>query len=218
MEVAQEDSGPPTDPPVNIEVSGDNFESIAEIAKQLFNYLDTNRIAGVENLQPDVDLNNPEISVNVDRERAMTEGISTAQVGMELRTAIFGKEISKIKDGEDEYKIQLRYTEAMRNNIGDLMSMRITFMDMNTMQVKSIPLSSVATVDYTNTTGGVKRKNVKRTIQIQGNVLDPTLVAGITAELQTKIEDFKGKVISGTVSNQGISWDWGSRKKGLGIS
>lgn len=193
VEVAQEDAGPPTDPPVNIEVQGDNFESIAAVAKQLFNFLDTNRIPGIENLQPDVDLSNPEITVNVDRERAMMEGISTAQVGMELRTAVFGKEVSKIKDGEDEYKIQLRYTDAMRNNIGDLMAMRITFMDMNTMQVKSIPLSAVATIDYTNTTGGVKRKNVKRTIQLQGNVLDPTMVAGITSALQIKIDDFKDK-------------------------
>ena len=31
-------------------------------------------------------------------------------------------------------------------------------------------------------------------------------------------EDYKGKVISGTANSQGISWDWGSRKKGLGIS
>ncbi len=193
VEVAQEDGGPPTDPPVNIEVVGDNFENIAAVATQLYNYLDTNRIEGIENLQADVDLSNPEITVNVDREKAMFEGISTGQVGMELRTAIFGKEVSKIKDGEDEYKIQLRYTDLMRNNISDLMSMRITFMDMNTMQVKSIPLSSVASIDYTNTTGGVKRKNVKRTIQLQSNVLDPTMVGPINAALQIKIDDFKAK-------------------------
>jgi multidrug efflux pump subunit AcrB len=72
--------------------------------------------------------------------------------------------------------------------------MRITFMDMNTMQVKSLPLSAVAKIDYTNTTGGVKRKNVKRTIQLQSNVLDPTMVAPINAELQTKLDDFKSKV------------------------
>lgn len=191
VEVAQEDGGPPTDPPVNIEIVGDNFEKIAAVAQQLFNYLDTNKVEGIENLQPDVDLNNPEITVIVDREKANFEGISTAQVGMELRTAVFGKEVSKIKDGEDEYKIQLRYAEDMRQNITDLMNTRITFMDMNTMQVKSIPLSAVATTDYTNTTGGVKRKNVRRTIQLQGNVLDPTMVAGVNAELQLKIEDFK---------------------------
>ncbi len=194
VEVAQEEGGPPTDPPVNIEVVGDNFENIASVAGQLFNFLDTNRIEGIVNLQPDVDLSNPEITVNVDREKANFEGISTGQVGMELRTAVFGKEVSKIKDGEDEYKIQLRYSENMRQSINDLINMRITFMDMNTMQVKSIPLSAVATIDYTSTTGGVKRKNVKRTIQLQGAVLDPTMVGPVNADLAVKIEDFKSQV------------------------
>ena len=193
VEVAQEDGGPPTDPPVNIEVVGDNFENISATATRLFNYLDTNKIYGIENLQADVDLNNPEITINVDRRKAMFEGISTGQIGMELRTAVFGKEVSKIKDGEDEYKIQLRYTDLKRQNITDLINMRITFMDMNTMQVKSIPLSAVASIDYTNTTGGVKRKNVKRTIQLQGAVLNPTMVGKVNADLQIKIDDFKRK-------------------------
>jgi len=194
VEVSQEDAGPPTDPPVNIEVVGDNFENISSVATSLYNFLDTNKVNGIENLQADVDLNNPEITINVDREKAMFEGISTGQIGSEIRTAVFGKEVSKIKEGEDEYKIQLRYNELMRNNITDLMNMRITFMDMNTMQVKSIPLSAVANVDYTNTTGGVKRKNVKRTIQLQSNVPDPTMVGKVNADLQLKINEFKRKV------------------------
>ncbi len=191
IEVAQEDGGPPTDPPVNIEVIGDDFENISMVAKNLYNFLDTNRVEGIENLQPDIDLVNPEITVNVNREKAMMEGVSTGQIGMELRTAVFGKEVSKIKDGEDEYKIQLRNSELMRNNITDLMNMRITFMDMNIQRVKSIPLSSIATIDYTNTAGGIKRKNVKRTIQLQGNVPDPTAVGRINTQLQVKIDEFK---------------------------
>lgn len=194
VEVAKENGGPPTDPPVNIEVVGDNFESISSVATQLYNFLDTNRVNGIENLQADVDLNNPEITINVDREKAMMEGVSTGQIGSEIRTAVFGKEVSKIKEGEDEYKIQLRYTDLLRNNITDLMNMRITFMDMNTMQVKAIPLSDIAKVDYTNTTGGVKRKNAKRTIQLQSNVPDPTMVGKVNADLQLKLDEFKEKV------------------------
>jgi multidrug efflux pump subunit AcrB len=193
IEVAQEDGGPPTDPPVNIEIQGDNFESIAKVANDLSHYMDTNQINGIENLQMDVDLNSPEISINVDRERAMMEGLSTGQIGMEIRTALFGKEVSKLKEGEDEYKIQLRTTDLIRHNITDLMNMRITFMDMNTMRVKSIPISSVASIDYTNATGAIKRKNVKRTIQLQSNVLDPTMVGPINAELQIKLDDFRTK-------------------------
>jgi multidrug efflux pump len=193
IEVAQEDGGPPTEPPVNVEVTGDDFENIAKTATQLFNYLDTNRVFGIENLQPDVDLNNPEITINVDREKAMLEGLSSGQIGMEIRTAVFGKEISKLKEGEDEYKIQLRYSDLVRNNVNDLMNMKITFMDMNTMKVKSIPISAVASLDYTSTTGGVKRKNVKRTIQLQSNVLDPTMVGKVNADLQGEIDQFKAK-------------------------
>ena len=194
IEVTQEDAGPPTDPPVNIEVVGDKFEEIAAIATQLNNYLDTNRVDGIENLKLDVDLNSPEITVKVDREKAMLEGLSTGQIGMEIRTAVFGKEVSKLKDGEDEYKIQLRYTDLLRNNITDLMNMRITFMDMNTMRIKSIPVSAVATVDYTNTSGAIARKNVKRTIQIQSNVLDPSMTAKVNKELAVKIARFKSMV------------------------
>jgi multidrug efflux pump len=191
IQVNQEGSGPPTDPPVNIEIVGDEYDEIAKVATNLSNYLDNNPIKGIENLHTDVDLNSPEITVNVDREKAMAQGLSTGQIGMEIRTAVFGKEISKLKIGEDEYKIQLRTSDLVRNNITDIMNMRITFMDMNTMGIKSIPVSAIATIDYTNTSGAIARKNVKRTIQLQANVLEQSMVKGINDELAIRIEDFK---------------------------
>ena len=194
IEVTQEDAGPPTDPPVNIEIVGDKYEEIAYIAQKLNNYLDTNHINGIENLKLDVDLNSPEITVKVDRQKAMLEGVTTGQIGMEIRTAVFGKEVSKLKDGEDEYKIQLRYNDLIRNNITDLMNLRITFMDMNTMRIKSVPIAAVATIDYTNTSGAIARKNVKRTIQLQSSVLDPSMTANVNKELSKKIEAFKRMV------------------------
>ncbi|NCI45160.1 efflux RND transporter permease subunit [Sediminibacterium soli] len=193
IEVGQEDSGPPTDPPVNIEISGDDFDQIAKVAYDLQNHLDTNRIYGIESLKMDVDLQNPEITINIDRERALREGLSTAQIGQEIRSAVFGREASKLKDGEDEYKIQIRYDMLQRNNINDLMNMRLTFRDMGTMGIKQVPLNAVATIDYTNTSGGVKRKNVKRTIQLQSNVLDPSLTGPVNVELAKKIAEFKQK-------------------------
>jgi multidrug efflux pump subunit AcrB len=112
---------------------------------------------------------------------------------MELRTALFGKEISKLKEGEDEYKIQLRYSDAVRNNLTDLMNARITFMDMNTMRIKSIPIGSVASIDYTQSSGAVMRKNVKRTIQLQSNVLDMSMTKKVNSQIGEKIAEFKNK-------------------------
>ncbi len=206
--VNQEDNGPPTDPPVNVEVIGDNFESIAKVATDLRNFIDTNKVEGIEHLNMDVDVNNPEISVSVDRERALKEGVSTAEVGMDLRTAIFGKEVSKLKDNEDEYKIQLRYSQPERNNITDLMNMRVTFRDFATNTIKQVPIGAIANIDYTNTSGAIRRKNMKRTIQLQSNVLDETQTEKINKELAGKIAEFRTKYhipADVTVRQSGVS-------------
>ncbi len=206
--VDQESNGPDNEPPVNIEVVGDEFESISKVAYDLKNFLDTNSVEGVEKLTLDADLTNPEISVIVDREKALIEGVSTGQIGMEIRTAVFGKEISKLKQGEDEYKIQLRYNDLVRNNITDLMNMRITFRDFNTMAIKQIPLNAVAKIDYTNTSGGIKRKNYRRTIQLQSNVLDPSQTTQINQALGRKLDEFKTKYrlpVDVTIRQSGVS-------------
>lgn len=95
ISVAQQASGPPTESPINIEVSSENFDHLTKTAVDLKNYLDNLQIPGVEELKLDVDLTNPEISLSIDRERAMIEGVSTAQIGMALRTALFGRRYQK---------------------------------------------------------------------------------------------------------------------------
>jgi multidrug efflux pump subunit AcrB len=191
--VEQEAGGPPTEPPVNIEIYGDDFDENAKVATALYNYLDMHRVEGIENLAMDIDLTNPEVSIAVNKQRAAIEGVSSAQVGSAIRTALFGREVSKLKSGEDEFKIQLRYNELSRNNLQSLMNMRITFRDFNTGRIKQIPVSSVATFDFTNTTGGIKRKDLKRTIQLQSTVTDLTAVASINQELKQKIREFEAE-------------------------
>jgi multidrug efflux pump subunit AcrB len=193
--VTQESSGPPTEPPVNIEIQGDDFDKLIKTAVGLKNYLDAAQIPGIEELKMDVDLQNPELTLTIDRDRALIEGVSSAQVGMQLRTALFGKEISKIKDGKDEYKIQLRNEALQRKNLVDLLNMRLSFRDMAAGgMVKNIPISSLVKVEPTSTLGSVKRKNQKRQIQLRSNVLltqgyNPTAVNAVIAQY---IGNFKG--------------------------
>jgi multidrug efflux pump subunit AcrB len=189
ISVAQEASGPPTESPVNIEVSSDNFDHLTKTAVDLKNYLDNLQIPGVEELKLDVDLTNPEISLSIDRERAMIEGVSTAQIGMALRTALFGREVSKIKEGEDEYKIQLRNRELQRKSLPDLLNMRIVFREM-TGGIKQIPISSLVKVDYTSTYGSIKRKNVKRVITLYSNVLTGYTPTDVNLNITDAIQNF----------------------------
>lgn len=172
ISVDQESGGPPTDPPINIEVASEDFDNLVKTAVNLKNYLDSIQVPGVEELKMDVDLNNPEITLTVDRDRALIQGVSSAQVGMAIRTALFGQEVSKIKEGKEEYKIQLRNNELQRNSLSELLNMRIAFRDMAAGgQVKQIPISALVSVEPTSTFGSVKRKNQKRLITIRSNVL-----------------------------------------------
>ena len=204
ISVAQESSGPPTDPPISIEVSSENFDELTSTATALKRYLDSLQIPGVEDLKLDVDLNNPEITLSINRERALIEGVSTAQIGQEIRTALFGREVSKIKEGEDEYKIQLRNNEVQRKNLSDLLNMNIVFRDMASGgQVKSIPISSLVNVDYTSTLGSIKRKDVKRVITIFSNVLSGYTPTEVNKNIASAINDFTKKGPGVTIKQTG---------------
>jgi multidrug efflux pump len=194
--VDQESSGPPTDPPINIEVSSEDFDGLIKTAVSLKNYLDSIQVPGVEELKMNVDLTNPEITLTVNRERALIEGVSTAQIGLAIRTALFGKELSKIKEGKEEYKIQLRNSDLQRKSLVELLNMKIMFRDFATGgAIKNIPISSLVTAEPTSTLGSVKRKNQKRVISLVSNVLTTQgyNATAVNQVIKRHIDNYKGK-------------------------
>ncbi|KAI9430707.1 acriflavin resistance protein [Russula earlei] len=206
ISVDQESSGPPTDPPINIEVASEDFDGLIKTAVSLKNYLDSIQVPGVEELKMDVDLTNPEITLTVDRQRALIAGISSGQIGLAVRTALFGRELSKIKEGKDEYKIQLRNNELQRKNLVELLNMNVTFRDIaDKGTIKSVPISSVVTVEPTSTLGSVKRKNQKRLITLRSNVLTTQgyNATAVNQVLAKYIGDFKNKADGVTIKQTG---------------
>ncbi|MDD3666037.1 MAG: efflux RND transporter permease subunit [Bacteroidales bacterium] len=182
--------GPPTGKPVNIEISSENLDHLIEDAIRFQAFLDSVQVPGIEELKSDFEISKPEIFIEIDRERAMREGISTGQIGMEIRTAIFGKEVSKFKEDEDEYPIQLRYSKNVRENINNLMNLRITYRDMNSGMLRSIPLSTVAHVKYGDSYGGINRKDLKRVITLYSNVLNGYTANEIVAKVTKLAANF----------------------------
>jgi multidrug efflux pump subunit AcrB len=183
-------SGPPTGKPVNIEITGENLPDLIADAGAFKNYLDSLQIPGVEDLKSDFQENKPEIAINIDRERANHEGISTGQIALEIRTAVLGKEISKYKIDEDEFPIQLRYSLDTRENINKLINTKITYRDMNSGLLRQIPLSSIATIDYVDSYGGIKRQNLKRIITLSSGVLTGYTANEIVAQIKKLAADY----------------------------
>jgi len=189
--VEQERNGPPVGKAVNIEIRGDEFESLVSTATQLKTYLDNKKISGVEELKTDFISSKPEIIIKIDRERANRFGISTAQIGMALRGSIYGTEASKFKDENDDYPIMVRVQKMDANNLDALLNMRITYRDMVAGgMIRQVPLSSVATAEYSNTYGGINRMNQKRVITLASNVLSGYQPNEVVSQVNAAIESF----------------------------
>lgn len=191
ISVNQEQGGPPTGKPVNIDIAADEFDLLVKTADELKRYLDSKQVAGVEELKSDFQSNKPEILINIDREKANREGISTAAIGMALNTAVYGEEVSRFRDENDDYPIQLRIKEEQRNDINVLMNLPLTYRDMGMGGVvRQVPLSAIAKVEYSNSYAGIKRINQKRVITLSSNILGDYNPNEVVAQVQNHINSF----------------------------
>ena len=190
ISVEKEANGPPVGKPVNIEISGDDFAILQKLAAKIKTQIDKEGLAGVDELKSDLQISKPEIVIDVDKEKMEREGISLGQVGAELRTALFGKEVSKFRDKNEDAPIQLRLRAEDRRQVEQLRNVNISFMDMSVGSFRQIPISAIATVRYDNTISVINRKNQKRVV-----TLSSYLTEGYTAnQVVPQIETILGNI------------------------
>lgn len=189
--VDQNAGGPPAGKPVNLEIKGDEIDSLLIYTDQIVHFINGENIGGIEELKLDVELGKPELLININRESARKYGLSTAQIASALRTSVFGNEASKFKEGEDEYPIVIRLNNEYRNNITDLINQKITFRNQSNGQIVQVPISSVASFEYSSTYNAIRRIDGQRLITISSNVLDGYNANEINAELKSLMADYK---------------------------
>jgi multidrug efflux pump len=188
LAIEKDETGPPAGDPVSVEIIGEEFETLLAVSDSILRLIDESDIEGIEGLSMDLDIGKPELLVRLDRDKLMRYGLSTYQVANTLRTALFGREVSDFKVGEDEYPINVRLKEEYRYNSSSLLNLSISFMDDG--QSIQIPLSAIADVEYRSTYGAVNRKDLNRVITLSSNVIEGFNATRINAELATLLSDY----------------------------
>jgi multidrug efflux pump subunit AcrB len=190
--VDKNQDGPPTGAPINLEISGDDYSQLMNVANDMRDFINEQNIGGIEGLKIDVNQGKPELPVIIDRQKARRLNISTGQIADALRTALYGKEVSRFKDGEDDYPINIRLMDKYRYDEDALMNQKITFRDQaDGGIIKQIPISSVATLKNASTFDVVKRKNLKRVITLYSNVIDGYNGNEIVAKISESLKNYK---------------------------
>ncbi len=182
---------PPKGAPIDLKLIGDDYNELLTTAYKVKKYLDEAAVPGIENLQIDIDKNKPELPVYIDREKAGRLGIKTGQIGMALRTSVYGKEVDRFKDGEDDYPINVRLAKQYRYDRQSLMNQNIVYRDQQSGRIVSVPISAVATMKSASTFSAIKRKDLKRIISITSNVLEGYNANEIVEKLDKKMQNFK---------------------------
>ncbi|MGD9929978.1 MAG: efflux RND transporter permease subunit [Mangrovibacterium sp.] len=197
--VEKEDDGPPVGSPINIEVAGDEFDQLLKITDDVIKRIDDDRIVGIEGLKMDIDINQPEMLVKIDREKARLYQLSTTAIALGLRNALYGADAGDYKEGEDEYDIYVRLDEKYRNDVSTLMNQRLL------VEGNKIPISAVASFEYSTTYDKINRIDNKRVITISSNVIEGFNANEINARVRQVLADYeipRGYTISFTGEQQ----------------
>jgi multidrug efflux pump len=169
--VDKEQSGPPQQPPINIEITGStDYSELTKRAEILQQFLIKKRIEGVQRLKLDVEVNKSEIQVDVNREYAKRVGLSTGQIAQSIRTSLFGKDVSNYNFNDEDYDINIRYNEKNRRDISSILEQKIMFMNNRGVKL-SVPISAVVkNIKKINKYAAVVRKNQNNTVTVFSGV------------------------------------------------
>jgi multidrug efflux pump len=189
--VEKDANGPPAGYPISIQLSGTDYDLMLKEADKMIAFVNSKNIPGIERLSIDVNKESPELEVKVDRVNAGSLGVSTGQLGFNLRRSVYGQEISTFKEGDDDYNIVMRMQDDQRKNENVLFNQSLTFRNQNNGQMMQVPISAVSTTEKTTTYNQIKRKNHKRVMTIYSNVLTDFNGDEITKKIQTELNGYE---------------------------
>lgn len=184
--VEEEQQGPPSGKPINLEISGKDMAQLERISSEVLAIIENNPVySKLDGLETDLPEPSPEIRVDIDREKAAVYGLSTRSIGNTIRQAINGVEASQYRDGKDEYDITVRLDEQFRNDLSALN-------DLNIMgeEGRQVPLSSVASWGIQEGLGGIKHKDQERVITVMADVRSNYNANAVLQEVQTVLDEY----------------------------
>lgn len=155
--------GPPVGPPVNIEISGEDYATLMRLAEEFKDIVA--RVPGVVDVRDDIDASKPEMKVNVDREQAWLLDLSTQFIGETVKGAVSGQVAGKYREGEDEYDVVVKFPEWFHHDPRNLENMALI-----SQNGTPIPFGAVASIEQSEGLGSILRIDRKRAVTVSSDV------------------------------------------------
>ena len=182
LRMSESSMGPGAGLPVNIEMSGEDFDELTRLAEAAQDEI--RDVPGLVDLKDDLERGKPEVKIVVDRQKAALAGLNTQSIGLVVQTAVNGRKAGEYREGYEEYDVTVKFPEIFQRDLSNVESMSIT-----NASGHQIPFSSVARVQRSVGFGSITRVDQKRTVTIQADA-DGRLGTEVLSDVQAKLADF----------------------------
>ncbi|MBX9888688.1 MAG: efflux RND transporter permease subunit [Flavobacteriaceae bacterium] len=185
--------GTAEDAKLGLIVTGPNVESAMKFAKLA--EAELRKIPGTTEIKLTVEDGNPEVNVQVDRDKMAALGLTLQTVGMTMQTAYSGNTDGKFRAGEYEYDINIKYNAFDRKNITDVSNLIFT----NNMG-QQIKLSQFASITEGSGPSKLERRDKTASVTVQGQNIGVSAGAIVT-QWQEKLDQLEKPI--------GVNYIWG---------
>lgn len=150
-----------TDSDISVELTGDDYDQLAETADDLANRISA--LPDAINVESSAGEQTPRVAVKINRENASRFGLSATAIGGLVRGELTGSTATTLRMNGEEYDVTVAGDEDVATSLDALRSMQIP-----TMTGGTVPLSMVADVYTELSPQSIARKNQKETVTITG--------------------------------------------------
>lgn len=150
-----------TDSDISVELTGDDYDQLAETADDLANQISA--LPDAINVESSAGEQTPRVAVKINRENASRFGLNAATIGGLVRGELTGSTATTLRMNGEEYDVTVAGDEDVATSLDALRSMQIP-----TMTGSTVPLSMVADVYTELSPQSIVRKNQKETVTITG--------------------------------------------------
>jgi len=191
ISVEKDPVGPPVGYPINIEIEGDDYDQLIQVAERMRNFINSRNIPGIDELKIDVNKGKPAMQVYVNREKAGELGVAAGQVANQLRRSLFGEKAGVYKKDGEDYDINVRFKEDIKYNKSALFNQNIIFRDQATGKIKEIPIAAVTTEKNTSSFSAIKHRDTKRVVTVYSALEAGYTDAGaVVSQIQAEMDNF----------------------------
>ena len=167
--------------PISLTLKGDELDVLEDLANQVAEKV--REVPGTREVSTSLEEGSPEISLNIDRQKAAQYGVSTIQAAQSLRNGVQGVVASKYRTAGDEINIKVILPEDAKTSIEDLRRLMVP----STMGF-NVPIEEIAEIEYSTGPVSITRDNQSRQVTVSGSIFGRDLNS-VTKDITAAIKD-----------------------------